>query len=40
MVGGGFIWQLQLKREFREIIANIRSFQERAEKKEKKNVSV
>jgi hypothetical protein len=34
---GVFVWHLQLKRDFREIIASVRSFQEGAKKK-KKNV--
>lgn len=33
---GVFIWHLQLKRDFREIIASVRSFQEGAKKKKKK----
>jgi hypothetical protein len=35
---GVFVWHLQLKRDFREIIASVRSFQEGAKKKKKKNV--
>ena len=37
---GVFIWHLQLKRDFREIIASVRSFQEGAKKKKKKCFSV